>query len=54
MPYSTLDQVPSWASATISRMVNTGLIQCKEGIFEFPLSDELLYIIIILSRRGII
>ena len=54
MIYNTLDRIPKWAFVTVNQMVSTGLIQCKDGTFEFPLSDEMLYIFVILSRSGII
>lgn len=54
MIYNTLDRIPKWAFVTVNQMVSTGIIQCKDGTFEFPLSDEMLYIFVILSRSGII
>lgn len=54
MTYISLDRIPKWALPTVKQMVNTGLIQCRDGKFEFPLSDEMLYIFVILSRKGII
>ena len=53
MKYISVTEIPPWAVALINNLIASGVIQCPNGIFELPLSDEILYILLILSRKGI-
>ena len=53
MYYKNIHELPHQYAPIIMRLVNRGIIQMDED-FEFPLSDDLLHIIVLLARLGFI
>lgn len=54
MKYKSINEVPQWAKSVISKLLSLGLIQHNNGQFEYPLTDDMLFILLIFSRKGII
>ena len=53
MKYEVYEDLPEWSKHLVYQMIILGVIQ-YDNRFEFPLSDELLQVLLILSRKGII
>lgn len=51
MIYNIMEEIPNWAKPTIERLVHNGIIAYEEQ-FEFPLTEDILRICVILARIG--
>ena len=52
--YTSINDVPRWATSLVKDLISSGFIQCDNDVFEHPLTDDMLFLLLILSRKGII